>query len=318
MNVREAIQKMNEKILEIRLAAAEQRPLLNDEDKEKLDELVNKSIEVVKNAGNKIESTVNELAQDEKIDEFLQRVGDRCEEACNFTIDRIRSFGAEYAVKETEETPAEETPTEPVAETPVEKPSEEVTEETPEETVEEAIEETVEDVKEAFEEVRDEVEEVKEEVKETAECACETVNDTVEEVKDAVTDFVEETCECEFQSEEEKPAECCCGESEQKEECCCKEEAPAEETPAEEPVKEFKAEPEEKKEPSPVDLFLMSDDVQSVVKTVKDVSTNVRKGFDDYYNRPETQEDIRKAKKAILDLAEKGMEILRKVLADDE
>ncbi|MDO5438605.1 MAG: hypothetical protein Q4F09_01025 [Erysipelotrichaceae bacterium] len=316
MNVREAIQKMNEKILEIRLAAAEQRPLLNDEDKEKLDELVNRSIEVVKNAGNKIESTVNELAQDEKIDEFLQRVGDRCEEACNFTIDRIRSIGAEYAAKEeeapAEETPVEDTPAEPAAETPAEEPVEEVTEEAPEETVEE----TVEEVKEAVEEVRDEVEEVKEDVKEAAECACETAEDAVEEIKDTVTDVVEETCEC--QNEEEKPSECCCGESEQKEECCCKEETPAEEAPVEEPVKEFKAEPEEKKEPSPVDLFLMSDDVQSVVKTVKDVSSNVRKGFDDYYNRPETQDDIRKAKKAILDLAEKGMELLRKALADDE
>ena len=62
----------------------------------------------------------------------------------------------------------------------------------------------------------------------------------------------------------------------------------------------------------------MSDDVQNVIKTVNDVSTNVRKGFNDYYNRPETQEDIRKAKKAILNLAEKGMAALRKALAEDD
>nr|MCR5300756.1 hypothetical protein [Erysipelotrichaceae bacterium] len=67
-----------------------------------------------------------------------------------------------------------------------------------------------------------------------------------------------------------------------------------------------------------IDVFLMSEDVQNVVKTVKDVTTNVRKGFDDYYNRPETKEEIRKTKKAILDLAERGMEFLRKALADDD
>ena len=329
MNVREAIQKMNEKILEIRLAAAEQRPLLNDEDKEKLDELVNKSIEVVKNAGNKIEATVNELAQDEKVDEFLQRVGDRCEEACNFTIDRIRSFGAEYAPKEPEtEPPAEEEPA------PAEEPKQEETPaveepvvETPAETIEETVDEAVEEAAETVEEIREEVAETVEEIKEEPE-------ETVEEVKDATEDVVGEACECEDKKEEcccEKEEPCCCEEPKQ-EECCCKEEEPcccekpaeeepkAEEPAAEEPVnREFKAEPEkENGEPSPIDVFLMSEDVQNVVKTVKDVTTNVRKGFDDYYNRPETREEIRKTKKAILDLAEKGMAALRKILEEDE
>lgn len=333
MNVREAIQKMNEKILEIRLAAAEQRPLLNDDDKQKLDELVSRSIEVVKNAGNKIEATVNELAQDEKVDEFLQRVGDRCEEACNYTIDRIRSFGAEYAHQqpEPEEVPAEEEPA-PAEEPVVEKTSEEV----PEDTVEEAVEEVVEEAAETCQEVCDEVADVVEEAAETVEEVKEQVEETVEEVKDEVADVVEEVCECEDKneeccSEEPKQEECCCKEEEpccceepKQEECCCKEE-PAEEPAAEEPTveetvtKEFKAEPEkENGEPSPIDVFLMSEDVQNVVKTVKDVTTNVRKGFDDYYNRPETKEEIRKTKKAILDLAERGMEFLRKALADDD
>nr|MCR5299543.1 hypothetical protein [Erysipelotrichaceae bacterium] len=331
MNVREAIQKMNEKILEIRLAAAEQRPLLNDDDKQKLDELVSRSIEVVKNAGNKIEATVNELAQDEKVDEFLQRVGDRCEEACNYTIDRIRSFGAEYAHQqpEPEEVPAEEEPA-PAEEPVVEKTAEEV----PEETVEEAVEEVVEEAAETYQEVCDEVADVVEEAAETVEEVKEQVEETVEEVKDEVADVVEEVCECEDKNEEccseepkqeecchkeEEPCcceepkqeECCCKEEEpccceepKQEECCCKEE-PAEEPAAEEPTveetvtKEFKAEPEkENGEPSPIDVFLMSEDVQNVVKTVKDVTTNVRKGFDDYYNRPETKEEIRKTKKA--------------------
>ena len=339
MNVREAIQKMNEKILEIRLAAAEQRPLLNDEDKEKLDELVSRSIEVVKNAGNKIEATVNELAQDEKVDEFLQRVGDRCEEACNYTIDRIRSFGAEYAPQqpEPEEVPAEEEPA-PAEEPVVEKTVEEV----PEEAVEETVEEVVEEAAETCQEVCDEVADVVEEVAETAEEVKEQVEETAEEVKEEVADVVEEACECEDKKEEccceePKQEECCCKEEEpccceepKQEECCCKEEPCCCEEPAEEPVaeepaaeetvtKEFKAEPEkENGEPSPIDVFLMSEDVQNVVKTVKDVTTNVRKGFDDYYNRPETKEEIRKTKKAILDLAERGMEFLRKALADDD
>ena len=323
---------MNEKILEIRLAAAEQRPLLNDDDKQKLDELVSRSIEVVKNAGNKIEATVNELAQDEKVDEFLQRVGDRCEEACNYTIDRIRSFGAEYAPQqpEPEEAPVEEEPA-PAEEPVVEKTVEEV----PEETVEEAVEEVVEEAAETCQEVCDEVADVVEEVAETVEEVKEQVEETVEEVKDEVADVVEEVCECEDKneeccSEEPKQEECCkeeepcCCEEPKQEECCCKEE-PAEEPAAEEPAveetvtKEFKAEPEkENGEPSPIDVFLMSEDVQNVVKTVKDVTTNVRKGFDDYYNRPETKEEIRKTKKAILDLAERGMEFLRKALADDD
>ena len=306
MTVQEAIQKMNEKILEIRLAAAEKRPLLSDEDKEKLDELVQKSIDVVKNAGNKIEATVNEIAQDEKVDEFLTRVGDKCEEACNFTIEKIKNFGTiiDDATSSVEQ----------AAEAEVENIKEEISD------VEEASAVVAEDIKEDIAEATDDLQQTVAEAETAIEESIDNVTATAEEVKEEIEEKIEDDLanievavdeiieEPHYEALEEEimgvtPVE---------------PEIVIEETAEKMPKEPVEEEIQAEKEPSAVDLFLASDDVQSVVKTVKDVSDNVRKGFNDYYSRPETQEEIKRAKKAILDLAEKGMAALRKALADEE
>ena len=93
MNIDTVISKMNAKIAEVKQAAEEKRPLLAEEDRLKLDELVAKTKHVVEEASSKISETVHDLNVDETtVSNFLERVSSKCEEACDFTIKKIRSF----------------------------------------------------------------------------------------------------------------------------------------------------------------------------------------------------------------------------------
>jgi len=62
------------------------------------------------------------------------------------------------------------------------------------------------------------------------------------------------------------------------------------------------------------DNFVDSENVQSVIKAFQKVTDNVQ----DYINKPETQDRIKKAKKATLVACEKGMEKLREILATED
>ena len=58
MTIEEAMKKMNEKIEEVKEAAAERRPLISPEDQQKLDAILDKTVKVVTEAGNKVEESL--------------------------------------------------------------------------------------------------------------------------------------------------------------------------------------------------------------------------------------------------------------------
>ncbi|MBR2802165.1 MAG: hypothetical protein IKE21_06200 [Erysipelotrichaceae bacterium] len=179
MTIEEAIKKMNEKIEEVKEAAAERRPLISPEDQQKLDAILDKTVKVVTEAGNKVEETVNSLGNSANVDEFLDRVQAKCAAACDYTISKIHEFQDDPATRS-------------------------------------KLEEASKEIDDSF------------------------------------------------------------------------------------------------------DNLMENEDVKRIVDTIKNAGTNVKETLDGYFNKPETQESIHRAKKAILDVAEKAMEGLRKALDDGE
>lgn len=89
LNIEEVITQMQNKIEEVKKAAAAKRPLISEEDRAKLDAMVEKTISVVKSAGEKVAETIGSLGEEVNADQFLSRVQNKCNEACDYTISKI-------------------------------------------------------------------------------------------------------------------------------------------------------------------------------------------------------------------------------------
>jgi|GEM_PF-2861291 len=179
MNIEEVINKMNEMIEQVKTAAEKKKANVKQEDKEKIDAILNKTVKVVNEAGEKVKESVNSLAGESDIQSFLQRVETKCGEACQFTIDKINQF--------------QDDP-----------------------TLTRSLKSANEEIDNAF------------------------------------------------------------------------------------------------------DSLMENEDVKKIVDAIKNAGNTVKSSFDDYMAKPETKENVRKAKKTILDTAEKAMDSLRKILDEGE
>ena len=65
------------------------------------------------------------------------------------------------------------------------------------------------------------------------------------------------------------------------------------------------------------DALMDSPEVKSVIEQVRKAGSGVKKTIDEFWNRAETQEEIRKAKKATLAMATKAYEAISKVLNEE-
>ena len=92
MSIEEVIEKMNKKIEEVKESAAAKRPLIAQEDQQKLDSVLEKTVNVVNEAAKKVRETVNNLGDNADVDAFLERVQNKCSEACDYTISKISEF----------------------------------------------------------------------------------------------------------------------------------------------------------------------------------------------------------------------------------
>lgn len=92
MSIEEVIEKMNKKIEEVKESAAAKRPLIAQEDQQKLDSVLEKTVSVVNEAAKKVRETVNNLGDNADVDAFLERVQNKCSEACDYTISKISEF----------------------------------------------------------------------------------------------------------------------------------------------------------------------------------------------------------------------------------
>lgn len=89
MNKNDTILKMQSKINEIETYVATKLENVDEETKEKVIKIKNRTVDVINTAINKVEETANEVSDDAYLGDFLTKVETKCEEATKFTISKI-------------------------------------------------------------------------------------------------------------------------------------------------------------------------------------------------------------------------------------
>ncbi len=85
----DTIKEMESQVNELENDLATKAEQLDDSNKEKAQALVNKTEEAIKTSIDKIKNIINEVQEDEKVDEFLDKVKAKSMEAVEFTKEKI-------------------------------------------------------------------------------------------------------------------------------------------------------------------------------------------------------------------------------------
>lgn len=92
MTIEEVLSKMNNKIAEVKERAALKRPFLAASEQEKLDKILAKTVDVVNEVSKKVGESANNLGQGIDVDNFFSGIINKCNEACNYTINKINNL----------------------------------------------------------------------------------------------------------------------------------------------------------------------------------------------------------------------------------
>lgn len=92
MTIEEVLNKMSDKISEVKERATLKRPFLASDEQEKLDKILAKTVTVVEEAGRKISESANSLGESINNEEFFSNILKKCNEACDYTIKKINSL----------------------------------------------------------------------------------------------------------------------------------------------------------------------------------------------------------------------------------
>lgn len=91
MNLEQLITSTNAKLQEVKTLALNKRPNLSAEDQLKLDAIVTKTENGVYQAIAKVKETISNN-EGEEVADFLYKVEGKCQEVCNYTINKINEF----------------------------------------------------------------------------------------------------------------------------------------------------------------------------------------------------------------------------------
>jgi DNA repair ATPase RecN len=92
----ETVKEMESQVEELETELAEKAEKLNEENKEIARALVNKTEEAIKSSIEKVKGIINDVQNDEKLDEFLDKVKAKSMEAVDFTKAKVNELTQKY------------------------------------------------------------------------------------------------------------------------------------------------------------------------------------------------------------------------------
>ena len=97
----DTVKEMESQVQDLENDLAEKADKLDDEGKERAKALVNKTEEAIRSSIEKVRNIINEVQEDEKLDEFLDKVKAKSMEAVDFTKTKVAELTKEKEEKRT-------------------------------------------------------------------------------------------------------------------------------------------------------------------------------------------------------------------------
>lgn len=107
-NIKEAIYKLQNYVLEVETKAKEKSLSLSEEGKNQVKEIAEKTVSTINSSIVKLQDLSDSVMEESQLSEFLERLDNKCRDIVGFTIEKINEVKSEEVKKEVKEEEPEE------------------------------------------------------------------------------------------------------------------------------------------------------------------------------------------------------------------